>query len=209
MTNHHVQVVVVSDGSGVVQQLLNVVVVRAAVILLNSTTGRVKLSVVGVVNVCSASLVEVDRTVQGQHETGIECKVSEGVASEGVTLEVTGVQTYVLDRVSVLDEGTVVTVVHTITVVHHFDTVRVDLDATVSIADVSGIDRSHLLGECEDVTGRSFATVVTQCVVVEAGVVHVCTNFQPLLGLIVSLHTSGETLHVTLAGDTLILQVTQ
>ena len=79
MTDHHVQVVVVSDGSGVVQQLLQVVVVVTAVILLNSTTGRVKLSVVGVVNVCSAGLVEVDRTVQSQHETGIECKVSEGV----------------------------------------------------------------------------------------------------------------------------------
>ena len=101
------------------------------------------------------------------------------------------------------------TVVHTITVVHHLDTVRVDLDATVGIAYVSRIDRSHLLGESEDVTGRSLATVVTQCVVLKAGIVHVGTNLQPLLGLIVSLQTSCETLHVTLAGDTLILQVTQ
>ena len=101
------------------------------------------------------------------------------------------------------------TSVHTVTVVHHLDTVRIDLDAAVCIVHVGRIDRSHLLGESEDVTSRGLATVVTQRIVVETSVTHVCTHFQPLLGLIVSLQTSGETLHITLFGDTLVLQVTQ
>ena len=130
------------------------------------------------------------------------------MTSHSITLEVTSVVSGIKERVSIVDERTPHAGIGAVTIVHHLQTVGVYLDAAIAITDPGWIDRGHLAGESPDVTCRCRATVVAQRVVVEAGIVHVSTDLQPFLSLIVSFQTSCKTLHITLLCDTLVLQVT-
>ena len=204
MTKHHVDVVVVSNRSSIVQQLLNVVVIATTMILLYSTASRRELSIVGVVDICPACLIKVISCIYGKHKTVHKGNVGEAMTSHSITLEVTSVVSGIKERVSIVDERTPHAGIGAVTIVHHLQTVGVYLDAAIAITDPGWIDRGHLAGESPDVTCRCRATVVAQRVVVEAGIVHVSTDLQPFLSLIVSFQTSCKTLHITLLCDTLV-----
>ena len=209
MTQHHANVVVGGNGGVVVEQLLHVVAEFAHVALLNGTACGIKLSVVGVVDIGTTSLVEVHGTIHGEYQTVHQGEVCETRSVEGVTFVVTSVEQHILNWVGVLDEATAHAGIGVVTIVHHLNAIAINLDGTVGIADIHRIDRSNLSGESPGVTCRGLATVVAQRVVVEAGIRNVTTNLHPFLYLIVGTQTGGETLHVTVLHQTFVLQITQ
>ena len=162
MTNHRIYVVVILDGGSVIQQLLKVVVIVTLVILLYCTACRVKLTIVGVVDIGIALLIKIDGSVDGQHQSRIECKVCKTIHTEGMTLVVTRVQTNILNRVGIADERACQAGIDTATIVHHLNTITVNHDAAVSIAYIGRIDRSNLRSIGPDITCRGARTIVTE-----------------------------------------------
>ena len=123
-------------------------------ILRNCTACSIKLTIVWVVHISSSCFIKIIGSVQRQLQAFDRSNVNKTVTSCSITFIVSSVQTNVLNRVRIRDKRTRETTIETVTVVHHADTVTVNLDTTICITDISRIDRSHLLSKCPDITRR-------------------------------------------------------
>ena len=86
MTKHHVDIVDILKGCRIVQNLLEVVVIRTLVIFLYRTACRIKLTIVGVEHIGITCLVQIGRTIQGERQAWIERQVCKTIGCKGVSL---------------------------------------------------------------------------------------------------------------------------
>ena len=199
----------VCEGLLVRNQLLQVVSQATAVTLTYRTTRRCELSVVWVAGAGHTGLIHIGRSVDSELQALVEEEVCETIYDECVTLAVRLVQPAGLQCIRVWQQRTSVTCITLRTVVIHLVAVLVDDDVTLSVTDINRIDRSHLRCKCKDVSSRTALTlaVVTIAPTV-VSVCHINTNLQPLLCLVVSLQTSGQTVHLRALDDTCVVEVT-
>ena len=203
---------VLAEVTGVVEELLGVPGIAAGVGHGHGTARGAELAVVRVVHVVGTGLVERSGSVDGQGQALDDVNVDVALGGKRVTFRIVRVVTGGEDRVGVRDERTgrardTTGIEVAVTVIEDGDAVHVIVLGTVSVADVERIDRGDLGRVGPDVTGRAVVTVVAQLVEVELGVGHVGTDLEPVLGLVVSLQTGGQTLVVGLLGDTVVVQV--
>ena len=105
VTQHDVEVVQ-AEVLGVVQQLLEVVSICTRVLLADGTASGSELTIVGVIDIGEASLVEAISTVHGQYQSGEDGEISKTATYSSVTFRVTCVEQHVLQCVGIAEEGT-------------------------------------------------------------------------------------------------------
>ena len=154
MTYHHVEIMHLADGGGIVEYLLQVVVHRAGMRLHDMSSHRVKLSVELVIYTRTAAFVEVVCSVDSESESLHESDVGKSVKRISVTLGIALVEQHIHKRVGIGHKRTVASCVHSVTIVIYLIPIVVNHWRTVGIAQVKWIDRSHLCGECPDITCR-------------------------------------------------------
>ena len=207
MTQKDVEVIV-AKRTGIRNKLLQVVIVSTCMILAHCTSGGVKLSVVGIVHVRKACLIQVESAIECHLQAFYRSYIYKGVAVNGISFRVSGIKFIIQNRVGISNERTLHTCVDTATVVHHSNTIIIHHDATVSIAHVGRIDGSHLGNKRPYITGRRTGTIVTQRVGIKTCISHIAANLQPLLSLIISFQTTSQTFQVRAFSDTLISKIT-
>ena len=83
--------VIVTKRTGIRNKLLQVVIVSTCMILAHCTSGGVKLSVVGIVHVRKACLIQVESTIECHLQAFYRSYIYKGVGVNGISFRVSGI----------------------------------------------------------------------------------------------------------------------